>query len=95
MSALAERTYNDSAALEARSARQAAEACNDLFGQQEAFVLACIMDTFPAPVAVEMLESAFEANGWPADDLDACFLKGPGKVAWKAFQFYRGEGRVG
>lgn len=91
MSGLAERTYNDSAALEARSARQAAETCNDILTLRQAdFALACLRQN-PAE-SIALVEDLFDTHGWPHDDLDQNWLDDAGRVTWELFQAYRGVG---
>ena len=83
-----ETQYHDACADRADTERRAALACNELLSAQEAFVLACIMDTY-GPTAPALIESIFEAHGWPADACDEAYLAGPGKVVWRAFVAYR------
>jgi len=80
----AERHYQTSAALDARSARQAAEACNDLASETEASILALILDGLPDE-APAMLCEFFETRGiWPADSVDTAFLNNRGQIVWRA-----------
>lgn len=85
---LAERAYNDACALEARTAKQLAEAANEILTLTQANVLRLAMDALPD--AADMLaEHAFEAYGWPHDDLDTAWLNDAGRVTWAVFRAYR------
>ena len=83
-----EREYENDCALEARNARLAAEACNDIFtvAQAKALQLAC--DALPI-ASVFMIESAFEEYGWPHDYLDTAWLDEAGRVTWEIFTAWR------
>ena len=83
-----EREYENDCALEARNARLAAEACNDIFtvAQAKALQLAC--DALPI-AAVFMIESAFEEYGWPHDALDTFWLNEACRATWEIFTAWR------
>ena len=83
-----ERQHNDSAAQEARSSRQAAEAVNAIFSLAQANVLRLACDAMPE-VAVLLAEQAFEAYGWPADGVDTAWLDEAGRITWAIFKRYR------
>lgn len=83
-----EQEYENDCALEARNARLAAEACNDIFtvAQAKALQLAC--DALPI-ASVFMIESAFEEYGWPHDALDTAWLDDAGRATWEIFTAWR------
>jgi hypothetical protein len=88
-----EREYEDECWLEGRSARLAAQACNDILtlAQAKALELAC--DAMPE-AAVMLAEQAFEAYGWPHDMLDGLYLDEAGRVTWAIYRAYRSAGAV-
>ncbi len=86
-----EQEYEDDCALEARSARLAAQSCNDILTIAQANVLKLAMDAMPE-AAVLIAEQAFEAYGWPADAVDTAWLDEAGRVTWAVFQRYRSAG---
>lgn len=83
-----EQEYDDDCALEARSARMAAEACNDIMTLRQAdFALACMQQ---APTeSVGMVEDLFDAHGWPDDRLDTAWLDDAGRITWAVFKAWR------
>lgn len=83
-----EQEYENDCALEARNARLAAEACNDIFTLTQAKALQLACDALPI-AAVFMIESAFEAYGWPHDALDTAWLDDAGRVTWEIFTAWR------
>jgi hypothetical protein len=86
-----EQEYEDDCALDARNGRLAAKSCNDILTIAQANVLRLAMDAMPE-AAAEIAERAFEAYGWPHDDLDASWLDDAGRVTWAVFQRYRSAG---
>lgn len=86
-----EAEYEADCALEARSARMAALAVNEMMTEAQAQVLLLAMSAFPAE-AGQLAEVVFEAYGWPHDDLDASWLDQAGRATWAAFQAYRRGG---
>lgn len=90
----AERDYNDRCAANARSARLAAEACNELLSLAQAdFLLACVEQN---PVdSIPLVESIFDEVGWPDTDLDENWLDDTGARVWKAYRMYRAIGTEG
>ena len=83
-----EQEYEDDCALEARNGRLAAKSCNDILTLTQAQVLKLAMDALPE-AAAEIAERAFEAYGWPADQLDTAWLDEAGRVTWAIFKRYR------
>ena len=83
-----EAEYDRECALEARNARLAAEACNEILTMTQASVLRLAMEAMPEIAAV-LAEDAFEAYGWPADKIDECWLDKAGRATWAVFQRYR------
>jgi hypothetical protein len=83
--------YEDCGAISARYAQQMAEACNDILTIAQANVLRLAMDAMPE-AAVLIAEQAFEAYGWPHDDLDTAWLDEAGRITWAVFQRYRSAG---
>jgi len=85
-----EQEYEDDCALEGRNARLAAKSCNDILTIAQANVLRLAMDALPEAAAL-IAEQAFEAYGWPHDDLDTAWLDEAGRVTWAIYRAYRGE----
>ena len=86
-----EREYEDDCALEARSARMAAEACNEILTLRQAdFALACLRQN-PAE-SIALVEDLFDTHGWPSDDLDTAWLDEAGRITWELFRAYRSIG---
>lgn len=83
--------YHASCASEAYKLRAAAEATNAILTLTQANVLKLSMDAMPE-AAVFLAETAFEAYGWPSDDLDAAWLDDAGRVTFAVFQAYRKGG---
>lgn len=88
-----EREYEDDCALEARNARLAAEACNDILTVTQANVLRLALDAMPE-AAPMLAEVAFEAYGWPHDELDTAWLDEAGRTTWAIYRAYRSAGAV-
>ena len=88
-----ERQHNTACALEARTQRQAAEAVNAIFSLAQANVLRLAMDAMPE-VAVLLAEQAFEAYGWPSDQIDTAWLDEAGRTTWAIYRAYRSAGAV-
>lgn len=86
-----EREYEDDCALEARNARLAAEACNDILTVTQANVLRLACDAMPE-AAPMLAEVAFEQYGWPHDEVDTAWLDDAGCVTWELFKAYRKVG---
>lgn len=84
-----ESDFNADCALQARTARQAAEACNELLTIAQASALKLAMDALPE-AATLIAETAFEAYGWPADEVDENWLTTAGSKTWAVFKAYRG-----
>jgi hypothetical protein len=87
----AERRQSAAAAERSNAERRAALAVNELLTIAQANVLKLAMDAMPE-AAVLIAEQAFEAYGWPSDDLDANWLDDAGRVTWAVFQRYRSAG---
>jgi hypothetical protein len=83
-----EREYDDDCALEARNARMAARACNDILTLTQATVLKLAIDAMP-DAAPMLAETAFEAYGWPHDEVDTAWLDDAGRITWDIFGAYR------
>jgi hypothetical protein len=83
-----EREYEEDCALEARSARLAAIACNDIFTLTQAKALQLACDALPL-ASVFMIESAFEEYGWPHDYVDTAWLNEAGRATWEIFTAWR------
>jgi hypothetical protein len=83
-----EQEYEDDCALEARNGRLAAKSCNDILTIAQANVLRLAMDAMPE-AAAEIAERAFEAYGWPHDDLDTAWLDDAGRATWSVFKAWR------
>lgn len=83
-----EREYEDDCALEARNARLAAEACNDILTVTQANVLKLAIDAMPE-AGVFLAEVAFEQYGWPHDEVDTAWLDEAGRITWELFRAYR------
>lgn len=83
-----EREYHDDCALEARNARMAADACNNILSLTQAdFALACMQQ---APTeSIGMVEDLFDQNGWPDDRLDTAWLDDAGRITWAVFKAWR------
>jgi hypothetical protein len=88
-----EREYEDECWLEGRSARLAAQSCNEIFSLAQANVLKLAMDAMPE-VAVLLAEQAFEAYGWPSDQIDTAWLDEAGRTTWAIYRAYRSAGAV-
>ena len=54
-------------------------------------MLRLAMDAMPE-AAVFLAETAFEAYGWPSDQLDTAWLDDAGRVTFAVFQAYRKGG---
>ena len=86
-----ERQYAAATAERARDDKMAAQACNAILTLTQANVLRLAIDAMPE-AAVFLAETAFEAYGWPSDDLDAAWLDDAGRVTFAVFQAYRKGG---
>lgn len=84
-----ETVHNDSCALQARTARQAAEAVNEMMTLAQAKALQLSMDAMPECAAF-FAEVAFEQYGWPSDGVDPNWLNDAGRATWAVFKAYRG-----
>jgi hypothetical protein len=84
----AERRFNAAAAERSNAERRAALACNELLTIAQANVLRLACDALPE-AAAHIAEQAFEAYGWPADQLDTAWLDEAGRVTWAIFKRYR------
>lgn len=85
-----EHAYHTDCALRARTERLNAEACNELLTAKQAAALAIAIEAFPG-TAAELVETVFEARGWPNDALDEAWLDDTGRAVWAAYGVWRGE----
>ena len=86
-----ERQYAAATAERARDDKMAAQACNAILTLTQANVLRLAIDAMPE-AAVFLAETAFEAYGWPSDQLDTAWLDEAGRVTFAVFQAYRKGG---
>lgn len=86
----AERHHHTNTARRARTERLNAQACNDLLTGKEATALAIVLTALPNEAA-QIVETIFEARGWPADTVDEACLDSAGRVVWAAYAAWRGE----
>lgn len=84
----AERDYWAAADAEARRRKMLAIACNEIMTPAKAdFFLACV--EFDPAECAGLVETIFDAAGWPDDDLDECYLDAAGLKVWRAYRIYR------
>lgn len=86
-----EREHMAAWAAEERAARMAAEAINESMTLTQAdFLQACIdqdIEDWP-----RLVEDAFDAAGWPDDDLSELWLDKTGQTVWAVYRAYRSLG---
>jgi hypothetical protein len=90
---LTELAHTRSIVADNRRARQAAEAVNDILTIRQSLALQAAMDAMPE-IADVLAEQAFEAYGWPEDDVDENWLTSAGSYTFAIYRAYR-AGRAG
>lgn len=83
-----EREHWTAAASEERAGRMAAEAVNELLTPAEAMALEIAVKAFPQESA-GLVESIFDARGWPDDHASELWLNLTGQTVWNVYRAYR------